>query len=478
MLGPDMSQLVSSYVDGEWVIPRPGTFRNVINPATDEAIGQVALGSVADVDRAVRAARAAFESFADLPVAERIMLFERICTEYEKRAEDLAQAMCREMGSPISFSRQVQAANPLKHFREMIGILKIYEFEQPIGGAVVRREPIGVCGLITAWNWPVNLIATKLVPALAAGCTIVLKPSEFTPFSAAIVAEILQEAGLPRGVFNLVNGEGPTVGEALSRHPGVDMISLTGSRPAGTAVLTGAAPTIKRVVLELGGKSANIVLPDADLENAIPASVRRCFVNSGQSCQAPTRLLVHRDQLAAVVALACATAEAIVIGPTENPDTQMGPLANAAQFDKVQRMIGQGIEQGATLVCGGLGRPEGMDRGFYVRPTVFSDVTSHMTIAREEIFGPVLSILSYGTEEEAIRIANDTEYGLAGYVQSRDPEAARRVARKLRAGRIYINGAGSDRSSPMGGYGQSGLGREQGVFGLEEYLEVKSLIGQ
>jgi aldehyde dehydrogenase (NAD+) len=367
--------------------------------------------------------------------------------------------------------------NALGHFKQMVKVLKSYKFERFMGGTLIRREPIGVCGLITPWNWPLNQITAKLAPALAAGCTVVLKPSEVAPLSGIIFAEVLHDAGVPAGVFNLVNGDGAGVGEAISRHPDIDMVSFTGSTRAGILVAKGAADTVKRVTQELGGKSANIVLPDADLGKAVPAGVLRCFTNTGQSCQAPTRMLVHRSQLDEAAALARQTAETVKIGDPRKRETTMGPVVSKAQFDKVQGLIERGIAEGATVVCGGAGRPAGFNRGYFVRPTVFSDVTPQMAIAREEIFGPVLSMLTYDTEDEAVAIANDTTYGLAGYVQSGDIEHARRIASRLRAGRIYLNGAPSDNSVPFGGYKQSGNGREHGVFGFEEYLEVKAVLG-
>jgi aldehyde dehydrogenase (NAD+) len=346
-----------------------------------------------------------------------------------------------------------------------------------MGGTLIRREPIGVCGLITPWNWPLNQVTSKLAPAIAAGCTAVLKPSEIAPLSSIMFAEILHEAGVPKGVFNLVNGDGPTVGEAISAHPGIDMVSFTGSTRAGILVAKGAAGTVKRVVQELGGKSANIILSDADLAKAVPGGVLRCFTNTGQSCQAPTRMLVHRSQRDAAIALAAQAADRVRLGDPLDATTTMGPLVSKAQFDKVQGLIERGLHEGATLVRGGVGRPAGFNRGYFVRPTVFADVTPDMAIAKEEIFGPVLSMMSYDTEEEAIMIANNTTYGLAGYVQGGDIDRVRRVAAKLRAGRVYLNGAPVDRSVPFGGYKQSGNGREHGVFGFEEYLEVKAVLG-
>jgi aldehyde dehydrogenase (NAD+) len=465
------------YIDGQWVAPVTPASLDVVNPATEEVAGQISLGSAADVDRAVVAARRAFPAYAAASREERLALLQRIIAGYEARIGELARAMTAEMGSPITFSNEVQTVNALANFREAVAVLKSYEFERYMGNTLIRREPIGVCGLITPWNWPLNQVTSKVAPALAAGCTIVLKPSEIAPLSAIIFTEILHDAGVPKGVFNLVNGDGPTVGEAISRHPDIDMVSFTGSTRAGILVAKAAAETVKRVAQELGGKSANIILEDADLAKAVPAGVLRCFTNTGQSCQAPTRMLVHRSQRDAAVALAKSAAERVKVGDPLDPASTMGPVVSKAQFDKVQRLIESGIQEGATVVCGGAGRPAGFNRGYFVRPTVFADVTPEMTIAREEIFGPVLSMMTFDTEEEAIAIANNTTYGLAGYVQSGDLDRARRVATKIRAGRVYLNGAPVDRSVPFGGYKQSGNGREQGVFGLEEFLEVKAVLG-
>jgi aldehyde dehydrogenase (NAD+) len=465
------------YIDGRWVAPATPDLYDVVNPATEEVAGQISLGSRADVDRAVAAARAAFPTYAATTRRERLALLRRIIKGVEARSDELARAMTAEMGSPITFSNEVQTVNALGHFTEMVSVLKSYKFERFMGDTFIRREPIGVCGLITPWNWPLNQITSKLAPALAAGCTVVLKPGEVAPLSAIIFAEILHKARVPQGVFNLVNGDGPTVGEAISGHPDIDMVSFTGSTRAGILVAKAAAASVKRVTQELGGKSPNVILEDADLAKVIPAGVLRCFTNTGQSCQAPTRMLVHRSQRDAAVALAKKTAENIKLGDPLDPTTTMGPLVSKAQFDKVQGLIERGIREGATLVCGGAGRPAGFNRGYFVRPTVFADVTPNMAIAREEIFGPVLSMMTYDTEDEAVAVANDTTYGLAGYVQGRDIGRVRNVAAKIRAGRIYLNGAPANRSVPFGGYRQSGNGREHGVFGFEEYLEVKAVLG-
>lgn len=464
------------YIDGRWVQSDTGETCSVLHPATGAIVATIALGSRSDIDHAVQAARRAFDRYADTSVEERIALFDRIVTAYDRRWDDLAEAMTLEMGTPITFSREIQTKMGLSHLEEMRRVLVEYPFERDRKGSTIRREPIGVCGLITPWNWPINQITSKLAPALAAGCTMVVKPSEFAPVSPMILMEILHEAGVPPGVVNLVNGTGEIVGDAISRHPGIDMVSFTGSTRAGILVAQAAAPTVKRVTQELGGKSANILLPDADLDRAVPAGVLRCYFNAGQSCQAPTRMIAPRSQRDTVVRLAAQAAASVVVGDPFDPKTTMGPLANAAQYERVQALIESGLEEGATLVAGGLGRPDGLEGGSYVRPTVFADVGPSMSIARKEIFGPVLVIQFYDELEEAIDLANDSEYGLAGYVQSRDAAAARRVAKRLRAGRIYLNGATATPDVPFGGYKQSGNGREQGVFGLEEYLEVKAIV--
>jgi aldehyde dehydrogenase (NAD+) len=465
------------YINGVWVDPVVPKLFDVINPATEEVAGQISLGGKRDVNRAVSAARRAFPRYAAMTREQRLDLLRKIIELYEARSAELARAMTDEMGSPITFSNEVQTVNALAHFKEMVSVLQAYEFEHFMGSTLVRREPIGVCGLITPWNWPLNQVTSKLAPALAAGCTVVLKPSEVAPLSTILLAEILHDAGVPKGVFNLVNGDGPTVGKAISAHPDIDMVSFTGSTRAGILVAKAAAPTVKRVTQELGGKSPNILLDGVDLEKAVPAGVLRCYTNTGQSCQAPTRMLVHNSKRDEVVALAKRTAEQVKVGDPQDPGSQMGPLVSKAQYDKVQGLIEKGIEEGATLVCGGPGRPQGFNRGYFVRPTVFADVTTDMTIAKEEIFGPVLSVMNYETEAEAIKIANNTSYGLAGYVQAGDIDHARKVANKIRAGRIYLNGAPSNSHVPFGGYKHSGNGREHGVFGFEEYLEVKAVLG-
>jgi aldehyde dehydrogenase (NAD+) len=472
-----MTHALQFYIDGKWVDPVTPRTLEVLNPATEEPIGTISLGSAADVDRAVAAARAAFERYAQTTKAERIALLERIIGAYQERIGDLAETISQEMGAPAWLAKAAQAPAGLAHFAQTLQVLQRYEFDEQRGTTRIVREPVGVCGLITPWNWPVNQIACKVAPALAAGCTMVLKPSEIAPLSAVIVAEILDAAGVPAGVFNLVQGDGPTVGAAIAGHPGIDMVSFTGSTRAGVQVAKAAADTVKRVAQELGGKSANIVLEDADVARAVRAGVRACFTNSGQSCNAPTRLLVPRARQAEAVAAARAAAEEIVVGDPGAEGTTIGPVVSAAQFDKIQRLIQAGISEGAELVTGGPGRPPGLQRGYYVRPTVFANVRNDMTIAREEIFGPVLSILPYDNEEQAVAIANDTPYGLSGYVQSGDTAHALRVAARLRTGNVHVNGAGADFTAPFGGYKQSGNGREWGEFGFEEFLEVKAIMG-
>ena len=465
------------YIDGAWVDPVERRTLDVINPATEQPVAQISLGGAADVDRAVKAARAAFPAYSRTSKAERIALLERIIEAYKARYDDIARAISQEMGAPTTLATKAQAATGIGHLKQMIAVLSEYEFEHMQGKTRIIREPIGVCGFITPWNWPINQITCKVAPALAAGCTMILKPSEIAPLNAIIFAEVLHAAGVPKGVFNLVNGDGPTVGQAIAAHPGVDLVSFTGSTRAGILVAKTAADTVKRVHQELGGKSANIILPDADLKKAVADGVRNCFRNSGQSCNAPTRMFVPREQHADAVAVAREAAEGVKVGPPDGADTVIGPVVSETQFNKIQRLIEAGVKEGATLVTGGPGRPAGLDRGYYVKPTVFADVKPEMTISREEIFGPVLSILPYDTEEQVIALANDTVYGLAGYVSSGNPDNARRVASELRAGQITINGAPGDVAAPFGGYKQSGNGREWGKYGFEEFLEVKAVMG-
>ncbi|WP_224028297.1 aldehyde dehydrogenase family protein [Paraburkholderia caribensis] len=472
-----MSKYTKFYIDGAWVEPSKPHLHNVVNAATEEVSGQISLGSAEDVDRAVRAARRAFETYSKTSVEYRLGLLQKIIDGYVARREELSQAMTLEMGTPITFSRNIQSAMALFHFEEVLRVLKSYEFEKYMGTTLIRREPIGVCGAITPWNWPLSQVTAKIAPAIAAGCTVVLKPSEIAPFSSILLAEIIHEAGVPAGVFNLVNGDGPSVGEAIAGHPGIDMVSFTGSTRAGIRVAKAAADSVKRVTQELGGKSPNIILPSADIEKAVSTGVMACYINAGQSCQAPTRMLVHRSQRDAALEYARKTAEGLKIGLPSDTETQLGPLVSKTQFDKVQDLIVSGIAEGATLVCGGTGRPEGFEKGYFVRPTVFADVTAEMRVTREEIFGPVLAIQFYDSEEEAIALANDTDYGLAGFVQAGSTEEASKVANQIRAGRVYLNGATVDRTVPFGGYKHSGNGREYGVFGFEEYLEVKAVLG-
>jgi aldehyde dehydrogenase (NAD+) len=472
-----MTDFTRFYINGEWVAPlQPKPF-DVINPATEEPVAQISLGSAGDVDRAVAAAKAAFPAFSRTSKAERIALLQKIVEAYKARYDELAQTITKEMGAPAWLSSRAQAATGLAHLNQMIAILKDFSFESVRGTTLIAKEPVGVCGFITPWNWPMNQIACKVVPALAAGCTMVLKPSEIAPLNAVIYAEILDAAGVPKGVFNLVNGDGATVGQAIASHPDVDMVSFTGSTRAGIAVAKAAADTVKRVHQELGGKSANIILPDADLQKAVAGGVQSCFTNSGQSCNAPTRMFVQARQHERAVEIAKAAAEATKVGDPNTKGTTIGPVVSEAQFRKIQRLIEAGIAEGATLVAGGPGRPEGFNRGYYVRPTVFANVKPEMTISREEIFGPVLSILPYDSEEQVIRMANDTVYGLSGYVQSGDIEHARKVAAQLRTGNVHLNGAGPDFGAPFGGFKQSGNGREWGEFGLDEFLEVKAVMG-
>ncbi len=465
------------YIDGQWVDPAVPLTIGVTNPATEESFARISLGTREDVDRAARAARRAFATYSESSVDERLGYLDKIIRGFRAHLPELARLMTLEMGSPITFSTERQATVALFHFEEVVRVLSSYEFEHRMGVGIVRREPIGVCGFITPWNWPLNQVASKVAPALAAGCTVVLKPSEIAPLSSMLLAEIIDDAGLPPGVFNLVNGDGLTVGEAIAGHPEIDMVSFTGSTAAGVRVAKLAADTVKRVAQELGGKSANIILMDADLEASVQAGVYACYTNAGQNCQSPTRMLVHRSKREQAFEAARKAVETIRLGDPLDPKSMMGPLVSQQQFEKVQNLIQIGIKEGATLVAGGPGRPAQLNLGYYVRPTVFGDVTPEMTIAREEIFGPVLSILNYDTEEEAVAIANDTPFGLAGFVQSRDPDRARQVANRIRAGRVYLNGAGFDRSLPFGGYKQSGNGREFGLFGFEEYLEVKAILG-
>ncbi|PKP70738.1 MAG: aldehyde dehydrogenase family protein [Alphaproteobacteria bacterium HGW-Alphaproteobacteria-5] len=471
-----MKDYLKFYINGEWVDPVEKKTHDVINPATEEPCARISIGSAKDVDKAVAAAKKAFESYSRMSVADRIALLSKIMEVYQSRYGEVAEAITMEMGAPAKLSQLAQAATGLGHLGTTIEILKNYAFEEQRGTTTLRKEPVGVCGFITPWNWPVNQIMCKVAPALAAGCTIVLKPSEEAPVSAYLLAEIFDAAGVPKGVFNLVNGDGPGVGAAISSHPDIDMVSFTGSTRAGILVAKAAADTVKRVAQELGGKSPNIILDDADLKAAVAGGVQGVMQNSGQSCNAPTRMLVPAGKQDEAMKIAKAAAESVKVGDPTAEGTTMGPVVNEVQFNKIQALIQKGVDEGATLVTGGTGRPDGLNKGFYVRPTVFANVTNDMTIAREEIFGPVLAIMPYKSEEEAIGIANDTVYGLSGYV-SGEPAHANKVATQIRAGQIHVNGAGPDFNAPFGGYKQSGNGREWGPVGFEEFLETKAMLG-
>ncbi len=465
------------YIDGHWVEPAVPALLDVIDPSTEEAFTRIAVGSAADVDRAVAAARAAFPAFARTSRTERLDLLHAILSEYEKRYEDVAAALSQEMGAPLTFALSNQAAMGTAHLKRMIADLETFRFEWMQGSTLIAKEPIGVVGMITPWNWPINQIVCKVAPAIAAGCTMVLKPSEIAPINAVIWSEVMHAAGVPKGVYNMVQGDGPTVGAAMSAHPGIDMMSFTGSTRAGVLVAQAAAPTVKRVAQELGGKSANILLPDVDFQRAVTRGVTGMMNNSGQSCNAPTRMFVPADRHEEVKRIARAAAESVIVGAPGDPHSTIGPVVSAVQFEKIQRLIQAGIDEGAELVTGGPGRPEHLNRGYYVRPTVFAGVQNSMTIAREEIFGPVLAILPYADEAEAVRLANETVYGLAAYVQSADLERARRVAAQMQAGNVFLNYPAWDSGAPFGGYKQSGNGREYGKWALDEFLETKAVVG-
>lgn len=475
--GTELQHAGHFYINGEWASPVVPARLPVINPATEEVVAQVAQGSAEDVDRAVAAARGAFAGWSATPAVERAAILGKIHALILERKESLAQTLSLEMGAAISFSRSMQVPLAAEHVRVARDLLSTYRFQTVEGTTAIEREAIGVCGLITPWNWPLYQITAKVAPAIAAGCTVVLKPSELSPLSALLFAQLVHDAGLPPGVFNLVNGSGPDVGAALASHPDIDMISITGSNRAGALVAQAAAVTVKRVTQELGGKSPNVMLPDADFAKAVPLGVLSALRNVGQSCSAPTRMIVPRARLAEVEALATATANALIVGDPQSPDTQLGPIANQAQFSRVQAMIEAGISEGAKLLCGGPGRVHGFEKGYYTRPTVFSEVDSAMRIAQEEIFGPVLCILAYDTIDEAVAIANDTVYGLGAHVQAQDLELGRAVASRIRAGQVHLNYPAWDPMAPFGGYKRSGNGREYGVQGFEEYLETKAIIG-
>ncbi|KAB6717389.1 MULTISPECIES: aldehyde dehydrogenase family protein [Roseobacteraceae] len=464
------------YIGGQWVVPQGGETLDVINPATEEIFASVAMGTTADVDAAVAAAKAAFPAFSRTTKAERLELLAAIRSAYQARYDEMAQAISEEMGAPISLSDRAQAAVGIGHLDGVVKALESFEFDHKNAvGDMILHEPIGVCGFITPWNWPINQIALKVIPALAAGCTMVLKPSELTPMSALLYAEILADAGVPAGVFNLVNGDGPTVGAAISSHPDVAMISFTGSTRAGVEISKAAAATVKRVTLELGGKSPNILLDDCDLDAAVKRGVRHCFQNTGQSCNAPTRMLVPASQYETAMEIAKEAAEATTVGLPSLPGSHIGPLVSQMQYDRVQSLIQVGIEDGARVVAGGLGRPEGFNRGYFCRPTVFGDVTNDMRIAQEEVFGPVLVMIAYQDDADAVRIANDTPYGLAAYIQTGDESRGLAMARDIRAGMVHLNGSDISYGSPFGGYKLSGNGREGGVYGIEDFCEIKAI---
>lgn len=467
------------YINGQWVAPATANDFSVINPSTEEVCAVISLGDKADTDAAVAAASKAFDSWSQTPKAERLALIEKLADIYEARSDEMGEAISLEMGAPIDMAKTSQSGSGSWHIRNFIHAFKNFEFDRPLGSHApndrILYEPIGVCGLITPWNWPMNQVTLKVIPALATGCTVVLKPSEIAPLSSLLFAEMIDEAGFPPGVFNLVNGDGMGVGTQLSGHPDVDMISFTGSTRAGSAISKNAADTVKRVSLELGGKGANIVFADAD-EKAVKRGVLHCFSNTGQSCNAPTRMLVERPLYDQAVEIATQVAEQCAVDTADKSGRHIGPVVSELQYNKIQGLIETGMNE-ARLVAGGLGRPEGLDKGYFVRPTVFADVNNQMTIAREEVFGPVLTMIPFDTEEEAIQIANDTVYGLTNYVQTQDGEKANRVARRLRSGMVEMNGTSRAAGSPFGGYKQSGNGREGGVWGLEDFLEVKAISG-
>ena len=465
------------YINGSWVTPSGVKTLDVINPASEEKVTKISLGDASHVNEAVQAARKAFETYSQTPVEQRIDLLTTIREIYKRRLDDVADAIQTEMGAPTYLAKGAQAMVGLGHLKAAIRSLTNHNFEYEHGNFIIRHEPIGVCGLITPWNWPVNQVVSKLAPCLAAGCTAILKPSEIAPLSSMIIAEILDEAKVPAGVFNLINGMGPVVGEAMSAHPDIDMMSFTGSTRGGVAVAKASADSVKRVSQELGGKSANIILDDADFEKSIRAGVDSCMSNTGQSCNAPTRMLIPEKRKKEAFAIAIKKAENTIVGDPKGDNTTIGPLVSDIQFEKVQTLINTGISEGATLLVGGTGKPEGLNKGYYVKPTVFGDVTNDMTIAREEIFGPVLSIITYSDIDEAISIANDSEYGLAAYVAGENKEDLTAIARRLRAGQIHINYGSGGADAPFGGYKQSGNGREKAEWGFEEFLEVKAIMG-
>lgn len=465
------------YIDGQWRKPDGAAFKDIVNPATEEPFARVAMGTTADVESAVQAARRAFESWSQTTPEERAKYLDKIAAGLEARADEIAQAVTAEMGIPIKLSKPVQVGNPVFTFKDAARMAREFKFESDIGTSHVMKEPIGVCAMITPWNVPLHQIAGKVAPALAVGCTMVLKPSTPAPLDAFILAEIIHEAGVPAGVFNLIIGDGATLGEALSSHPDVDMVSITGSTSAGASVARAAAATIKRVSQELGGKSANIILPDADLSRTVKGGVRQAMFNSGQACNGPMRMLIPKSKKAEIEQIVKEAVASIVVGDPLDDNTYMGPIANKSQYESVIKFIKRGLEEGATLLAGGIEKPVGLDKGYYIAPTVFTDVDNKMFIAREEAFGPVLCLITYNDEDEAVAIANDSPYGLAAYVQSGDLEHAKKIGRRLRAGNVELNGARFDPAAPFGGYKMSGNGREHGVWGLEDYLETKAMVG-
>lgn len=472
-----MSNHLNFYINGQWVPPVVASTIDVINPATEKAYTKISVGTKVDVDKSVAAAKAALPSFARFTPAERLQLLMEILNAYNHKIEAIAKAITEEMGAPKTFSLLAQAEAGRVQLEATIATLKTFKFDEKRGSSLITKEPIGVCALITPWNWPINQVVCKVAPAIAAGCTMILKPSELSPISAILFAEVMHAAGTPKGVFNLVNGTGAVVGHLLAEHADVNMVSFTGSTRAGIDVAKTAANTVKRVTQELGGKSANILLPSVDFKTAVIKGIQNCYINSGQSCICPSRMIVPKERLDEVILLAKTAAESFKTGDPNVADTNLGPVVSQAQFDKVQRLIQSGIDEGATLVTGGTGRPEHLKRGYYIRPTVFAHVTPNMTIAQEEIFGPVLSIMTYSNQEEAIHMANDTPYGLSAYVQSNNLEEGRAVAREMQAGVVFMNYPDWDTFVPFGGYKQSGNGRECGDFGIHEYLEIKSIVG-
>jgi len=472
-----MREYTQFYINGQWVDPVTPRPFDVINPSNEQVCAHISLGSEADVDKAVAAAKAAFQTYGWSSRDERIAIMEAVIVAYQNHYNEIAEAISEEMGAPTALAVEAQAGSGLGHLMQALEVLKTFKFEEDLGPHRVIKEPIGVCGMITPWNWPINQITCKVAPALAVGCTMVLKPSEVAPLSGYLFTQVMHEAGVPAGVYNMINGDGPGVGTALSKHPDVAMMSFTGSTRAGTLVAQNAAPTVKRVTQELGGKSPNIILDDADLEAAVTRGLLHMYNNTGQSCNAPSRMLVPRAKLAQAEAIAAKVTESVVVGDPKAEGTTMGPVVSEVQFNKIQGLIEQGIKEGAKLVCGGPGRPEGLEHGYFIKPTVFSEANNDMTIAREEIFGPVLVMIPYDTEEEAIEIANDTEYGLAGYVQSGDLDHARKVASRIRAGNVHLNGANPGVEVPFGGYKHSGNGREWGEHGFTDYLEIKAVSG-